>query len=85
MIESFFTRLGSRLVDIGELNSREQALMARAVTLKNDGVPDLRSEQAKETYLGACLDIGMLKPQSELDDIARRGGRWWDSLLPDLK
>ena len=75
LIESFFTRLGERLLAIGELDEREQELMERAIALKTGIVPDLTSERAKAIYLAACLHIGMLKPQSRLDDIARKGGR----------
>ncbi|MGO9260214.1 MAG: hypothetical protein ACLQU1_28475 [Bryobacteraceae bacterium] len=74
--------MGQRLNEIGEVNAREQALMMRAVVLRSD-VSDFRSERVKAIYLGVCLDIGRLKPQSSLDEIARRGERWWDSLIPD--
>lgn len=81
--ESFFERLGERLEALGEITRPEKELMNGALRPPSAHVPDLTSEYAKAAYLNACLEIGRLRRQSEIEELARRGIRWWDLLLPE--
>lgn len=83
LFEDLFVRLGARLREFGQLSAEEETAMNRVVYSKQGPVPLLESEFARAWYLSACLEIGRSKPLSALDDIAKRGAKWWDNLLPD--